>query len=77
MDMAQIDAQEMMLCHYYKGIVPTGATVTGKCRAGARYVMITIPAGALTLCEVEVFSSSSSEGKILKLINTLNSSSIV
>ena len=64
MDMARIDKGKMEICHHYKGRVPNGATVTGKCRAGARYVMITIPAGYLTLCDVGIFSLSDSEGKI-------------
>ena len=58
-----------MLCHYYKGVVPNSATETAKCRAGARYVMITIPVGALTLCEVEVFSPLNSIGKIGDIID--------
>ena len=57
MDVNQVNKDKMKTCHHYPGTVPANATVTLECAAVARYVMVSIPIGPLTLCEVEVYSS--------------------
>ena len=56
MDVNQVNKEKMKICHHYPGAVPANATVTLECAAVARYVMISIPTGPLTLCEVEVYA---------------------
>ena len=57
MDVNQVNKEKMKICHHYPGTVPANDTVTLECEAVARYVMISIGVGALTLCEVEVYSN--------------------
>ena len=57
MDVNQVNKEKMKICHHYPGTVPANATVTLECEAVARYVMISIAVGILSLCEVEVYSN--------------------
>ena len=54
-DVTQPDKQKMDICHHHTGQISKGATVDMECEAYARYVMISIPVGFLTLCEVEIY----------------------
>ena len=58
MDVNQVNKEKMKICHHYPGTVPANATVTLECEAVARYVMISMPIGPLTLCEVEVYAKN-------------------